>query len=92
LLSQLLSLHDSPPSPTISTLLINQLLHLYPSHVLYADPLLDDIKACYLKTLNSIASHYLWPRMTRTVKSYVSSCATYQRSLHLGSSNHMVFQ
>ncbi|GAX76408.1 hypothetical protein CEUSTIGMA_g3853.t1 [Chlamydomonas eustigma] len=33
----------------------------------------------YLKTLNSIASHYWWPRMTRTVKSYVSSCATCQR-------------
>ncbi|GAX73440.1 hypothetical protein CEUSTIGMA_g892.t1 [Chlamydomonas eustigma] len=30
----------------------------------------------YLKTLNSIASYYWWPHMTRTVKSYVSSCAT----------------
>ncbi|GAX83605.1 hypothetical protein CEUSTIGMA_g11030.t1 [Chlamydomonas eustigma] len=126
----------SPPSPAISSLLLNQLLDLCPTHVLHADPLLDDIKAAYaldplyadsnprrpkyllcrdslwylkdricvpsdpalrlcllheyhdtptsghpgyLKTLNSIASHYWWPRMTRTVKSYVSSCATCQR-------------
>ncbi|GAX77913.1 hypothetical protein CEUSTIGMA_g5355.t1 [Chlamydomonas eustigma] len=111
----------SPPSPANSSLLLNQLLDLCPSHVLHADPLLDDIKAAYaldpfyadsnprrpkylfcrdslwyfkdricvpshpalrlrllheyhdtptsghpgyLKTLNSIASHYWWPRMT----------------------------
>ena len=34
----------------------------------------------YLKTLNSISSQFWWPRMTRTVRSYVSSCATCQRS------------
>ncbi|GAX84689.1 hypothetical protein CEUSTIGMA_g12110.t1 [Chlamydomonas eustigma] len=33
----------------------------------------------YLETLNAIASHYYWPGMTRTVKTYVSSCATCQR-------------
>ena len=33
----------------------------------------------YLKTLNALASHFWWPRMTRTVRSYVSSCATCQR-------------
>ncbi|GAX79571.1 hypothetical protein CEUSTIGMA_g7012.t1 [Chlamydomonas eustigma] len=138
-LAPLDSQSHSPPSPAISSLLLNQLLDLCPTHVLHADPLLDDIKAAYaldpfyadsnprrpkyllcrdslwyfkdricvpsdpalrlrllheyleyhdtptsghpgyLKTLNSIASHYWWPRMTRTVKSYVSSCATCQR-------------
>lgn len=34
----------------------------------------------YLRTLNSIASHFWWPRMTRTVRAYVSSCATCQRT------------
>ncbi|GAX85375.1 hypothetical protein CEUSTIGMA_g12792.t1 [Chlamydomonas eustigma] len=37
----------SPPSPAISSLLLNQLLDLCPTHVLHADPLLDDIKAAY---------------------------------------------
>jgi len=36
----------------------------------------------YLKTLNSIASQFWWPRMTRTVRSYVASCATCQRIKH----------
>lgn len=33
----------------------------------------------YLKTLNLIAPHFWWPRMNRTVRSYVSSCPTCQR-------------
>ena len=34
----------------------------------------------YLRTLNAVASHFWWPRMTRTVRSYVASCATCQRT------------
>ena len=34
----------------------------------------------FLKTLNSITSHFWWPRMTRTVRSYCNSCATCQRT------------
>jgi hypothetical protein len=34
----------------------------------------------YLKTLTSIAAHFWWPRMTRTIRAYVASCATCQRS------------
>lgn len=34
----------------------------------------------YLKTLNAVATHFWWPRMTRTVRSYVASCATCQRT------------
>ncbi|GAX75269.1 hypothetical protein CEUSTIGMA_g2714.t1 [Chlamydomonas eustigma] len=129
---------SSSTSSIIIPTLLNHLLDLCPSHVLHADPLLDDIKAAYafdpfysdptsvrrrpsyltfrdslwyfkdricvpadpalrlrllheyhdtptsghpgyLKTLNAIASHYYWPGMTRTVKTYVSSCATCQR-------------
>lgn len=33
----------------------------------------------YLKTLNAISQHFWWPRMTRTIKAYVSSCSTCQR-------------
>jgi hypothetical protein len=34
----------------------------------------------YIKTLNAVAAHFWWPRMTRTVRSYVASCATCQRT------------
>ena len=34
----------------------------------------------YHRTLTAIASHFWWPRMTRTVRAYVSSCATCQRT------------
>jgi hypothetical protein len=34
----------------------------------------------YLKTLNAVATHFWWPRMTRTVRSYVATCATCQRT------------
>ena len=33
----------------------------------------------YLKTLNAICAHFWWPRISRTVRSYCSSCATCQR-------------
>ena len=33
----------------------------------------------YMKTLNAVATHFWWPRMTRTIRAYVSSCATCQR-------------
>lgn len=33
----------------------------------------------YHKTLNAVAQHYWWPHMTRSVRSFVSSCATCQR-------------
>ena len=33
----------------------------------------------YHRTLNAVAQHYWWPRMTQTVRRYVASCATCQR-------------
>ena len=33
----------------------------------------------YLRTLNAIAEHYWWPRLTQSVRRYVSSCSTCQR-------------
>ena len=33
----------------------------------------------YTKTLNAVATHLWWPRITRTIRAYVSSCATCQR-------------
>jgi len=33
----------------------------------------------FLKTLNAIGTHFWWPRMSKTVRSYCSSCATCQR-------------
>jgi transposase InsO family protein len=34
----------------------------------------------YHRTLTSIASHFWWPRMTRTVRAFVASCPTCQRA------------
>lgn len=33
----------------------------------------------YLKTLNAICAHFWWPRISKSVRSYCSSCATCQR-------------
>ena len=33
----------------------------------------------YLRTLNAVAAHYWWPRMTDFVRRYVASCSTCQR-------------
>jgi transposase InsO family protein len=33
----------------------------------------------HLRTLNNVSTHFWWPGMTRTIKAYVSSCATCQR-------------
>jgi len=35
-----------------------------------------------MKTLTAIAEHFWWPRMTRTIRAYVESCATCQRIKH----------